>query len=371
MRIAFLLTQAYSIGGASIYVRDLAIALKQDKGNDVKVFVGGKGPFLEILENENIAFESLKYLVREISPLKDILAYFEIRKALKIFSPDIVHCNSSKAGLIGRLVCKNLGIPNVFTAHGWSFTEGHPWWKRTLFCFLERHTIQCATKVIDVSNYDKELALRNNVGQDSQHVVIQNGVPDIIDLPQARPGEWPPKLIMVARFDAPKNQEIILRALAAIKDQAWQLDFVGDGPLKKQAENLASSLGVANKVKFLGEREDVPFLLSSSQVFVLTSNWEGLPLSIIEAMRAGLPIISSDVGGCKELVKDGVNGYLVGSKDQNSLMDKLVVLLKDANKRIMFGKKSREFYEERFTFEKTFQKTSKLYEQILGRCGVE
>jgi len=371
MRIAFLLTQAYSIGGASIYVRDLARALKQDKGNNVKVFVGGKGPFLDVLQNENIPFKSLKYLIREISPLNDIRAYFEIREALQAFSPDIVHCNSSKAGLIGRLVCKSLGVPNVFTAHGWSFTEGHPWWKRTLFCFLERQTMQFVTKIINVSNYDKDLALQKKVGQRSQHVVIQNGVPDINDLPQAKPGESPPKLIMVARFDAPKNQEILLRALAAIKDQAWQLDFVGDGPSKKQAENLASNLGVANKVRFLGAREDVPFLLSSSQLFVLTSNWEGLPLSIIEAMRAGLPIISSDVGGCKELVKDGMNGFLIGSKDQNTLTDKLLVLLKDANKRVMFGKKSREIYEEGFTFEKMFAKTHKLYKQILGRYSAE
>lgn len=123
MRIAYVITQSDSIGGASIHVRDLAQYFKE-QGNQVRVLVGGNGTFISHLEERGIPYKRIPNMVRPISPVKDILAYREIRKTLSDLKPDIVTTHSSKAGVLGRLAAKSLGIPVVFTAHGWAFTEG-------------------------------------------------------------------------------------------------------------------------------------------------------------------------------------------------------------------------------------------------------
>jgi glycosyltransferase involved in cell wall biosynthesis len=360
MRIAYVITQSDSIGGASIHVRDLAQYFNE-QGNHVCVLVGGNGTFITHLEERGIPYISIPNMVRPISPVKDILAYREIRKTLLGLKPDIVTTHSSKAGVLGRLAARSLGIPVIFTAHGWAFTEGVSKTKRFLYKHIERSMSRFSDKIITVSEYDRQLALQEKVAPEEKLVTIHNGMPDISPELYADPGKEPPRIIMVARFAPPKDHATLLKALSELKHLSWDLELVGDGPLLEETKKLASDLGIAKRVNFTGATNDVPERLSKSQIFVLSTNWEGLPLTIIEAMRAGLPVIASNVGGVGELVESSNNGFLFSPRDKKALMNFLCELLLDIQKRQVMGEESRNKYERNLFFTRLSKETLSIY----------
>jgi len=148
-------------------------------------------------------------------------------------------------------------------------------------------------------------------------------------------------LIIVARLCLQKNHKLLLEAFSKIIKENVQLKIVGDGPLKNELIEYASNLGISKKVEFLGQRDDIVYLLKSSDIFVLSSLWEGLPLSVLEAMAAGLPIISTDVGGVKDIVKD--NGILVERGNAKKLYEAIIKLVGNSSLREEMGKKSLEY----------------------------
>ena len=127
------------------------------------------------------------------------------------------------------------------------------------------------------------------------------------------------------------------------------------------------SLGLSNRVFLLGERNDVPSILASSDVFVLPSNWEGLPYTVIEAMMAGLPVVATSVGGVPELVEDGVTGFLVPRSDPEALAEALQRLIDDPELRERMGKAGRQKAMCEFTLDRMLRETEKVYEEVLGR----
>ena len=148
-------------------------------------------------------------------------------------------------------------------------------------------------------------------------------------------------LIIVARLYPQKNHKLLLEAFSQVIKENVQLKIVGDGPMKNELIEYASNLGISKKVEFLGQRDDIPYLLKSSDIFVLSSLWEGLPLSVLEAMAAGLPIISTDVGGVRDIVKD--NGILVENGNAEKLCEVIIKLIDDSTLRGEMGKKSLEY----------------------------
>lgn len=364
MRIACVITRSDAIGGAHVHVADVVDALR-DRQADVRVFVGGKGAFTELLERRGIAVASLRHLRRELSPLHDLSAFWELRSALKRFEPDLIVCHSAKAGLLARLVGRSLKIPTVFTAHGWSFTDGVAGSRRAIYLALERATAPLADRIITVSDYDRELALQCKVGVPSRVVCVHNGVPDVSPALHADPTVEPPRLVSVARLEEQKDHISLLRALSALKHLPWELSLVGDGPLEGEVQRLVQELGMESRVKLLGLRDDVPELLSRMQCFILASRWEGLPLSIIEAMRAGLPVVASDVGGVSELVKHEETGYLVPRDNVDQMRLYIESLLNDPSKRQAMGRAGRKRYEDNFHFDRMMEKTIAVYLEAL------
>jgi glycosyltransferase involved in cell wall biosynthesis len=170
---------------------------------------------------------------------------------------------------------------------------------------------------------------------------------------------------MVARFATQKDHATLLRALACI-DLPWAVTLAGDGPLLAETRALAAQLGIADRIAFAGATNQVGELLARSDVFVLSTFFEGLPISILEGMRAGLPVITTDVGGSSEAVTDGLNGYLVGIGDIEGMRKRLVSLLEDASLRVRMGAASRARFEQDFRLEKTAASTLAVYRTALG-----
>lgn len=369
MKVLYVITRSDTLGGAQVHVRDMASWLRS-LGHDAAVVVGGEGLYCDALAERGVPYMVSKHLCRPIRPDRDLRAAHELRRIFRQQRPDLITLHSVKAGLVGRIAAAGLRIPVLFTAHGWSFTEGISssgiWLGRT----LERLAAPLADRIITVSEYDRALALRSGVGRPETVQTVHNAMPDTGF--RASPGEnsKPVKIVMVARLDRPKDHETLFEALAEIRELDWVLDLVGDGPNEGMLIEHVRSLGLSEKVRFLGLRSDVDQLLSHAHVFVLASLWEGFPLSILEAMRAGLPVVASDVGGVAEAVVHEETGFLVPRRCAEALRDRLSQLIADPLERARMGAAARLRYERQFTFERMAHETLRIYEQLAGagRC---
>lgn len=364
MKIAYVITRSDVIGGASVHLLDLALGAQQ-AGHDVVILVGGAGVFLKKAQQLGLRCVALKYMVREINVIKDYQAYLELRKIFQALEPQLVHVHSSKAGVLGRLAGRRLAIPTIFTAHGWAFTEGVSPAKRRAYILIERLLARFASRIIAVSDYDRNLAIRAGVGNRDLIATIHNGMPNLQPAINVDKRTGPVRLIMVARFDAPKKQSDLLSALRGLRKYDWVVEFVGDGPTLMDVQQQARTMGLSDHVVFSGACDDVPDRLQNSDIFILVSDWEGLPLSILEAMRAGLPVIASNVGGIPEAVSDGVNGLLANRQDMSALRSAIERLIAHPEVRIEMGEAGRRRFENEFTFEKMLARTLDVYDSTL------
>ncbi|MGP6379010.1 glycosyltransferase family 4 protein [Yersinia bercovieri] len=360
MRVLYIITRANEIGGAQVHVKDLCIKLLAE-GHKPEVIVGESGLLVDMLKSKGINVHILPSLVRDISPLKDISCIFKLRKLVKKINPDIVTLHSSKAGIIGRLSLIFSGIPVVFTVHGWSFADGVSKSKKRFYILIERAVSLFTDIIITVSKQDKELALKYKVASNSKQIVIHNGISKKSIETRNTVNSECIRLISVARFCEQKDHETLLNSLYLLKNESWHLSLVGKGPNLDKIKKLAVTLGLDNKIDFLGERTDVENLIASSDVFLLISNWEGFPISILEGMRASLPVIASDVGGINESVENGVTGYLVKKADVLALTECIKKLISDRTLRLYMGKNGCESFNNKFTFDHMYNKTKEVY----------
>lgn len=366
MKIVFCITRMDEYGGAQVHLRDLCLWMK-GQGHDVTVLSGRLGIIADQLQAQNIRCILIPDMERTIHCIKDIKAFIQIREKLKQVCPDIVACHSSKAGLLGRLAAKSCGLSTVFTAHGWAFTNGISLHVRLIYIVLERLASFFSDKIITVSDFDKNLALKYHVASPEKIITIHNGVAsDQEKFPDRELNKKPIKLIMVARVGAQKDHALLLKALTQCMDLSWTLDLVGGGDYKSLL-NFAQDNGLISRVRFLGERDDVTTLLRQSDIFLLISNWEGFPISILEAMQAGLPVIASDVGGVQEAVFSGQTGVVVPPGDESALVSAIRDLICNGEKRLRWGKKGQEIFLKDFTFSSMAQKTFSVYFDLLTK----
>jgi glycosyltransferase involved in cell wall biosynthesis len=227
----------------------------------------------------------------------------------------------------------------------------------------------CCARIITVSDRDKRLAVTSRIAREERLVTIHNGVPD--DARQASPAApGPMEIVMVSRLAPPKDPWTLLRALQNLQGD-WRLTFAGGGSELPKVQSLARELGLAARVRFLGDCDDVPALLARSSVFVLLSRKEGFPITVLEAMRAGLPVVASDVGGVAEQVVEGQTGLLIPASDSGTLASSLQVLLDDPNRRGGMGRLGRARYLEQFTLEKMVAATWDVYDRVFSDVGAK
>jgi glycosyltransferase involved in cell wall biosynthesis len=361
-RILYLITRAMH-AGAQTQLLDI-MKHSQDRF-DVSLGIGEEGFMSEATRQIGAPVHLLPHLVRPFHPVKDIRAYEETKALIEKVRPDLIHPYAYKTRVIGGLAAQRLGVLSVFTDQGWPFTGESPWhWKMTTIPSERWAASKCA-KLITVSEFDRQLALQNQIAPPEKIVTIHNTVPD--HPLRANPGaEGEVRIIMVARFEAQKDHSLLVRALSGV-DENFRILFVGTGVLQPQVEAEAKALGMSDKVDFLGSREDVPDLLASSHLFALISNWEGFPLTTAEAMRAGLPVVVSDVGGAKEALLDGENGFVVPQGDLETVRDRLVRLIRDPALRARMSVASRKYFETELSFQLMVDRTHAVYDEVLAR----
>ena len=370
MRILYVVTAA-GFGGAPMHVLQL-LRHFSTQGHVIGLVSAPEPRLVDEAKRLGVQVYPNPYFVRTLNPMADLRALQYVMQSIKRFQPDILHAHSSKAGLAARFGAAFYGVQAVvFTAHGWAFTEGRPMWKRRIIAALERVAAYKTSRIICVSNHDYDLALDFHIAPAEKLRIIHNGVDPS---PFLRPfsGDMRKSLglreddvvvTFVGRLAPPKD---VLTLLAAIENvPSCKVLIVGDGPLRDGIEAYIRKRKLSEAVIMLGEHSDVPAILNVSDIFVLISDWEGLPYTIIEAMMAGLPVTASEVGGVGELVKDGETGFLVERKDVVGLTVALQRLIGNRALRQKLGKAGRLRALTMFSAAQMLKKVEGVYAELL------
>jgi glycosyltransferase involved in cell wall biosynthesis len=278
---------------------------------------------------------------------------------------DVIHVHSAKAGFLGRLAARLRGRAGaaVYTPHAWSFWAAGGAEQR-LYRALERRAARWCRAIVAVSEHEREAGLDAGIGRVEQYRVIPNGVD---------PGRFsgPPepvagRVLFLGRLGPQKRPELAVQALARVRGRfpGAELHLASDGPDRETLVELAARLGLSGAVRFLGYRDDVPALLSRASCMLVTSDYEGAPYTVLEAMAAGVPVVATRVGGVPEAVVDGETGLLVSPGDAAALADRLARLLADPDAAARMGAAGRRIVQERFTRQHMVARTLALYEEV-------
>lgn len=282
-------------------------------------------------------------LVRQVDPRKDLRAVHALARVFHAVGADVVHTNSSKAGIVGRVAARRARVPRVLhTVHGWPFHDRQWAGVSAVWRHLERRTAPLAERLIVVADADREKGLAAGIGTPDQYVTIRSG----LELPlygaaPARRAAVRAELGLPAeatvlgavnRLSPQKDPTTLVRAAAQVlrsRPRTWLL-LVGDGPLRRHVEAVVDDLGVRDRVVLTGLRDDVPRLLTAMDVFMSASLWEGLPRTVLQAMASGLPVVATNADGIVDVVLDGQTGLLVPRSDPAALAAAVLRLVDDA-----------------------------------------
>jgi len=356
MKILYIITKSEA-GGAQTHVAELCKYFS-NKGNTVGVLSYPGGWLQTEVEKMGIKFFANNYFSNSLNPVRIIKAYLETKKVIKEFKPDLVHCHSSAAGAYGRLAVRNK-IRTLYTAHGWGFNIGVPFFQKWIAILIEKYLSGYTSKIICVSDFVKNLGLKFRIAPEDKFVVIKNGV--LVKEINPRSIDKKVRIVFVGRLAEPKDPLLLLEAVNKIKDKSlFEVSIVGDGKKRIECENFIKEKHLVN-VKIFGELDllEVDKLLQDSDIFVLISKWEGLPLTILEAMSVGLPVVVSNVGGISEVVNTE-NGILVENK-VDDIEQALVELIQNRGLRLKMGESGYEKVKQSFSLGKMLEELEYIY----------
>jgi glycosyltransferase involved in cell wall biosynthesis len=348
MNILYVITGA-DIGGAQKHLLYISKWFN-DKRHHIQVITGEDGPLNQELEKLGIAVTVIP-IPRKIEISKDLKALFRLASFIKKGQYDVVHSHSSKAGILARISGYYLGIrKNVFTAHGFVFTDPTLSRKKKLFyVWLEKICSRLATDIITVSHFDYHKGNAEGIHPRKMHM-IHNGIPNEHIITRY---DWQTKqeilnqsskrvIGFVGRFASEKNIDMLIRIAALINQSKMtnvEIWLLGDGPLFQYYQDKVSAEGLAHMIHFKGNQDNVLDWMDQMHVLAITSHKEGLPYVLLEAISRGLPIISTDVGGIKEILGKVESGKLiVPINDDKQMFARLAELLTNDEQREAIGK---------------------------------
>jgi glycosyltransferase involved in cell wall biosynthesis len=296
----------------------------------------------------------------------DFDAWRQVRRYARQQQIDLIHTHLTDADVVGRFVGRSLGIPVLSTLHNMPHNYARQrrdryWLQRLTARTLATHLTAVSPKIRDL--YIKQWRIPPTRINAIYNSVRMKPFLDVAPgLPAQREHEGP-TITNVARFNPQKAQHVLLTAVPTVLEKFPQarLLLVGKGHLEQQLRQQAADLGISQQVIFTGVRHDIPAVLAQTDVFVLSSNWEGVPLSVIEAMAAARAVLVTDVGGNAELVEHGRSGLVVPANDAAALANGLLTLLQDEPTRLSMGLAARQRVQELFSTDRFMQQYESLY----------
>ncbi|MDA1184520.1 MAG: glycosyltransferase [Acidobacteria bacterium] len=389
VRVVHIITRLI-LGGAQENTLYTAIGHHHDPRFDVTLLCGvdeaGEGNMFGEANRAGVKTVVLPSLLREIRPFTDLKAIFDVYRFLKKGRYTIVHTHSSKAGIIGRIAAKVAGVPAVVhTIHGVAFHEFQSGWRNRLYIALERLCAPLCGRIVSVSQRLGEAALALHIGRPEQHTTIFSGIDldlflnvrERVSVEEAKrlagiPSDAP-VVGKIARLFPLKGHEQFLAVAVEVARQMPDVYFllVGDGPLRDQLKAEAVRLGLGDRVVMVGRvlPQEVPQFIQAMDVVVHTSLREGIARVLPQAGAVGKPVVTFDLDGAPEVVRDGVSGYLVPALDTRQVAERTVELLRDPGRRREFGEVGRAFATEHFSVETMVKRVNAVYLQLLSVEG--
>ena len=330
------------------------------------------GPYVKTLNEQGVPTRAVG-LPRDIKPFQMAAAVFEMAAYMRRERVEIVHTHCAMPGLLGRMAAILAGVPTiVHTIHGWDLAGNPGPLVTRLNNWVEIFCGRFTRLMLSQNRADLETVRELKVVPHERLRFIGNG----IDLRQFRPkarGTEPRSevtILCTARFEPVKNHPMLFAAIRKLKESGKRvrLRLIGTGHLGDEYQRQCGELGISDVVEFLGYREDVPELLSQTDIAVLTSIDEGIPRAMLEAMAMRVPCVATNVVGTKETVVDGETGYLVPLNDVDALTDRLIRLIDDPGLRERMGERGRLRVESDFDEDKIIDALAGVYGELLAEA---
>lgn len=372
LRILYVVTKA-NWGGAQRYVFDIATAA-QKAGHEVLVVSGMPGKLIEELTRAGIATKIIASMERDIKARNELRAFNELFRIVRYYKPDVLHANSSKAGLLGCLVGRLLGVRRIiFTSHGWAFNEQRPMWQKSIIALVHYLTVVLSHRTICVS-----FGLQSDAswmpGVQHKFVVVHNGIAAHTQKERGEARQYlasdmqerfPQALWFgtIAELHPTKGLDVLIEAFADATQRGIDavLVIMGEGQEWMHLSKLIEIYDLPKRVVLAGFVPNAIEYLSAIDAFVLPSRSEGLGYVLLEAGIAKKPVIATRVGGIPEIVEDDETGMLVPKNDRAALSEALYTLANDPDQQKRLSDALYAKVTTQFSLEEMVQKTQEEY----------
>ena len=367
IRVLHIITNL-GIGGAERLVVSAARGLPRDRFESVICCLTDRGPLAREVEADGVTV----HCVNAYPGLSNPLAFTRLVSIIGSVQPTIVHTHLQAPNLYGRLAACLVRVPIVIATEHNVYTG-----KARRYIAVERMLARLTSALVAVSSEVQQFLGRQLRLPLARIQVIRNGVAapqpttEGVAALTARIGAVPTQLRLatIASLTSKKGHDVLLRALALLAGRGLCVAavFAGDGPERARLELIAAELKLRDSVHFLGAVSNPADVLAAADVFVLPSLVEGLPLALLEAMRAGKPIVATSVGGVPEAVTSGINGLLVAPADDLALADAIATLAASPRQRAELGDQARATADRDFTEQRYIGALVSLYDELLAR----
>jgi len=386
-RICHVITKP-ELGGAQLSTLEAVSRLSRDK-YELSIITSPDGILdkdFKNLKNTKTIFS--KFLTRPINPILDILALIHLYYIYCLYKYEIIHTHSSKAGILGRwaglfynltqfLKKKRKGCKIIHTVHGWPFNNYQVPIVKWFYIFVEKLTATFTTKIICVSNQDIATGLKYKIAPKHKFILIRYGIPlsrfrrhhidrSIKKMELGIKNDYP-VVGMISCLKPQKAPLDYIRSAMEVYKNTPYINFllIGDGVLKERCKKALLKSSLNGKFIFTGWRRDVDEILDVIDIVVLTSRWEGMPIALIEALCKGKPIVATNAGGIKELVKDGHTGYIFPPGSYKDIATSILRLVNNQPLLDRMKKAALESIDDSFDITRMVSDIENLYEAIL------
>lgn len=357
------------------------------RGHDVALIsgptTGPEGRLVERARTGSYRFIEEPHLVRPVHPWHDLRALLRLTRTLRQLAPDVVHTHSSKAGILGRFAAARAGVPRiVHTIHGMSFNRTQPAPVRALYAALEWAAARRTDVLITVADALATQAQAAGIRPRGFYCTIYSGMdtdaydPQRYDRRAIRAGwgcdDQSVVVGTIARLFRNKGYEQLIGIIARLRDEPdLRFVWVGDGAQRPEYERRLEQLGLRDRVRLLGLQppERIPALIAGFDILAHTSQWEGLPRAVVQALLMRVPAVAFDIDGTPEVVRDHVTGRLIRLNDLDAFAGAVRELARDPSLRQRLGEAGRRLCLERFDWRPMVQQIEQAYRDALARPG--
>jgi len=368
-------------GGTRQYLRDVLLGLSAERFEQTAVVSTLRTPEfgedIERFREAGVRVEVVE-MVREVDREQDLRAYRELREFFRANAFDIIHTHSSKAGLLGRFAAwraRNRAL-RVHSPHAFAFEMDLPPSRKMLFLNAERIAGRLTHLLVCTCEGEREIAVRTRIVRPGRAAVVRTGV----DLKRFHPQPdahriredlgLPDRHRIVGTVGAiveQKGHRTLVEAAPRVIDEMPHTTFVvvGSGVLREELEARVNELGLGRRFRFLGQRDDIPRVLATFDLFAMPSLWEGMPYALVEAMAVGVPVVGSDIPGIADICRPQETGRLAPAGDPDALADAICLALSEEGKSATMAEAAREVVMKEHSGERMLGSLAACYERLI------